>query len=201
VTRRCRCASSRWLWCGGTACPRWRRGEGAAEEKGTGGAGGPRATQELGLGFGGCPLYSGGATLACGPGAGGVAGDLGGGLLRRGRKRRGGRSADAWGPTVRGRRGRAGEGERARAEGERWAGARPTREKEREGGWSSGLAHAGRRGKRREGERDGPREEPAHGLWLLSFFSFSFSILKHSNKTIRIQMQIEFKPMNSTQIK
>jgi hypothetical protein len=63
------------------------------------------------------------------------------------------------------------------------------------------LAHAGRRGKRREGERDGPREEPAHGLWLLSFFSFSFSILKHSNKTIRIQMQIEFKPMNSTQIK
>jgi hypothetical protein len=56
VTRRCRCASSRWLWCGGTACPRWRSGEGAAEEKGTGGAGDPRATQELGLGFGGLPF-------------------------------------------------------------------------------------------------------------------------------------------------
>jgi hypothetical protein len=43
------------------------------------------------------------------------------------------------------------------------------------------LAHAGERGKRREGERDGPGEELAQGLLLLSFFSLSFSILKHSN--------------------
>jgi hypothetical protein len=35
---------------------------------------------------GGCPLYSGGATLACGPGAGGVAGDLGGGAVTPGKK-------------------------------------------------------------------------------------------------------------------
>jgi hypothetical protein len=34
---------------------------------------------------GGCPLYSGGATRACGPGAGGVAGDLG--PLRPGKKK------------------------------------------------------------------------------------------------------------------
>jgi hypothetical protein len=78
----------------------------------------------------------------------------------------------------------------ARAERERWAGARPTREKGRERGESSGLAHAGRkgrpgmeRGERREGEkRWAVREEPAQELLLL--FLFSFPILKHSNKLI-----------------
>jgi hypothetical protein len=38
-----------------------------------------------------------------------------------------------------------------------------------------------RDGKGREGERDGPGEELAQGLLLLSFFSLSFSIPKHSN--------------------
>jgi hypothetical protein len=56
------------------------------------------------------------------------------------------------------------------------------REKRRELGLGPcGKEGKARDGKGREGERDGPGEELAQGLLLLSFFSLSFSIPKHSN--------------------
>jgi hypothetical protein len=84
----------------------------------------------------------------------------------------------------------------ARAERERWAGARPTREKGRERGWSSGLAHAGR--KERPGMERGEKREGVLGWaglllgWLLLSFPFLF-YTQTSKQTHLNSNKFEFK--------